>query len=115
MSDEKRERDGNAIHDGGIFEPHGCPRGRDDCSPLSRIASPEFASFMCCGQTKRAPVPSDRLRLCIKSTHKHGVDLLVNLDERDTVHTASVLMGGLATLGSVRITASDELIAETLP
>jgi hypothetical protein len=31
----------------------------------------------------------------------------VNLDERDTVHTASVLLGGLASLGSVKITATD--------
>ncbi len=33
--------------------------------------------------------------------------MLVNLDERDTVHTASVLMGGLSALGSVDIHASN--------
>lgn len=107
--DQPRVRDGQTLHDGSIYDPHGCPRGLDhQCSPLSRIASPAFASFMCCGQTNSAPVPSDRLRLCIKSTHDRSpVDLLVNLDERDTVHAASVLMGGLASLGSVRITATD--------
>lgn len=105
---DPRFRDGQTLNDGGIYDPHGCPRGLDhQCSPLSRIASPGFASFMCCGETNSAPVPTDRLRLCIKSTHDHGVDVLVNLDERDTVHTASVLMGGLASLGSVRITATD--------
>jgi len=104
----ERVQDGQALHDGGIYSPAGCPRGLgSQCSPLSRIASPAFESFMCCGQTHSAPVPTDRLRLCIKSTHATGVDLLVNLDERDTVHTASVLMGGLSALGSVKITATD--------
>lgn len=63
---------------------------------------------MCCGETTNAPVPTDRLRLCIKSTHEHGVDVLVNVDERDAVHTASVLLGGLSALGSVGITAVGE-------
>lgn len=108
MSGNARARDGDALHDGGIYDPTGCPRGLgNQCAPLSRIASPAFESFMCCGQTNSAPVPTDRLRLCIKSTHKTGVDLLVNLDERDAVHIASVLMGGLAALGSVKITATD--------
>jgi hypothetical protein len=108
MSREPRVRDGQALHDGGIFAPIGCPRGLgSQCGPLSRIASLGFESFMCCGQTHSAPVPTDRLRLCIKSTHETGVDLLVNLDERDAVHTASVLMGGLSALGSVKITATD--------
>jgi len=101
-------RDGQVLHDGGIFDPSGCPRGLgSQCKPMSRIASAGYESFMCCGQTHSAPVPTDRLRLCIKSTHATGVDLLVNLDERDVVHTASVLMGGLASLGSVKITATD--------
>jgi hypothetical protein len=105
---EARVHDGQVLHDGGIYAPTGCPRGLDSqCTPLSRIASQAFESFMCCGQTHSAPVPTDRLRLCIKSTHATGVDLLVNLDERDAVHTASVLMGGLSALGSVKITATD--------
>jgi hypothetical protein len=106
-----REREGVTLHDGGIYDPPGCPRALRDCAPLSRIASPGYESYMCCGQTDSAPVPSDRLRLCILSTHKSGVDLLVNLDERDAVHTSAVLMGGLAALGSVRITASDRYTA----
>lgn len=100
-----RLADGSTIHDGAISDPVGCPRERTDCSPLSRISSPCFESFMCCGQTTSAPVPTDRLRLCIKSTHEHGVDVLVNLDERDAVHTSSVLLGGLSALGAVRIMA----------
>lgn len=103
----ERHRDGPTIHDHGIYDPAGCPRQRTDCQPLARYSGSDYASFMCCGETAAAPVPSDRLRLCIKSTHKDGpVDLLVNLDERDAVHTSSVLLAGLSALGSVSITAS---------
>lgn len=101
------KRDGETLHDGEINDPVGCPRGRADCSPLERYASPGFESFMCCGETSKAPVPTDRLRLCIKSTHAHGVDILVNLDERDAVHVASALMGGLSALGSVTLTPTE--------
>lgn len=103
--DAPRPMDGPALHDGAIFDPKRCPRGRADCAPLSRYASPDYESFMCCGETGSAPVATDRLRLCVKSTHEHGVDVLVNLDERDAVHTATVLLGGLSALGSVKITA----------
>lgn len=109
---ETREKDGPALHDGAIYDPVGCPRGLTECAPLSRIASPGFTSFMCCGETAAAPVPTDRLRLCIKSTHDTGVDIQVNLDERDVVHASSVLMGGLAALGSVQITATNEILQE---
>jgi hypothetical protein len=102
-----REHDGPVIHDNGIVDARGCPRQRSDCSALSRIASPNYESFMCCGETSAAPVPTDRLRLCIKSTHATGVDVLVNLDERDVVHASSVLLAGLAALGSVAIHATD--------
>ena len=106
MSDT-REIDGGTLHDGAIYDPKGCPREMADCQPLARYASRGFTSFMCCGQTANAPVPTDRLRLCIKSTHATGVDVLVHLDERDTVHTAAVLLAGLGALGSVKITATD--------
>lgn len=97
--------DGPVLHDGAIFDPRGCPRRRTDCYPLGRYASPGYESFMCCGETAAAPVATDRLRLCVKSTHEHGVDVMFNLDERDAVHTATVLLGGLSALGSVRIDA----------
>lgn len=100
-----RTKDGPALHDGAIYDPVRCPRGLSGCAPLARYASPDFVSFMCCGETSDAPVPTDRLRLCIKSTHDTGVDLLVNLDERDAVHTSAVLLGGLSALGSVKISA----------
>jgi hypothetical protein len=54
--------------------------------------------------SQNAPVPTDRLRFCIKSTHATGVDILVNLDERDAVHSASVILAGLSALGSVTLT-----------
>lgn len=103
-----REREGVTLHDGGIFDPSGCPKGLGaQCQPLSRIASRGYESFMCCGETNAAPVPTDRLRLCIRSTHATGVDVMVNFDERDAVHTSSVLLGGLAALGSVAFVASN--------
>jgi hypothetical protein len=110
-----RDRDGSSIHDNGIVDPSGCPRGCRDCAPLARYASPGFESYMCCGETNGAPVPTDRLRLCILSTHATGVDVLVNLDERDAVHTASVLMAGLSALGSVGIHAVDALPSSPAP
>jgi len=110
VSDNARDRDGPAVHgDNGIFGPPGCPRGRTDCEALARYASPGAESYMCCGETNNAPVPTDRLRLCVKSTHETGVDLMVNFDERDAVHTASVLMAGLSALGSVEIRATSAI------
>lgn len=89
------------IHDGNFNTPAGCPRGLlAECTPLARISStpglgPE--SFMCCGETNVAPVPTDRLRLCVKSTHDQGpVDVIMNFDERDATDTAYVLLGGLS-------------------
>lgn len=93
-----RTREGPAVHDNGIYNAGGCPRGRSDCDALARYASPGAESFMCCGETAAAPVP-------------RGVDLMVHLDERDAVHTASVLLAGLSALGSVAITATDQLDA----
>ena len=89
---------GKRIFDGVILAPNGCPRKLTDCLPLSRVASPGYESFMCCGETteKQRTVPTDRFRLCILSTHRTGVDLTVNLDERDVIDTASVLLGALS-------------------
>lgn len=95
-------REGTMIHDGEVTHPGGCPRGRKDCGALARVASPGYASFMCCGETDAAPVPTDRLRLCILSTHDRGpVDLMVNLDDRDAIDTASVLLAGLSSHAQV--------------
>ena len=86
------------IFDGVFMHPAGCPRKLCDCEPLSRLASPEYESFMCCGETteESRSVPTDRFRLCIRSTHETGVDLSVNLDERDVTDTASALIGALS-------------------
>lgn len=89
---------GKRIFDGVILPPNGCPRKLSDCQPSSRVASPGYESFICCGETvaDQRTVPTDRFRLCILSTHKTGVDLIVNLDERDVVDTASVLLAALS-------------------
>jgi hypothetical protein len=106
-----RTRDGELLHDGEVNDPKGCPRGRTDCAPLARYASLGFESFMCCGETDAAPVPTDVLRLCILSTHKSGVDVLVNLDKRDATDTASVLLAGLSALAQTE--AHNERRAES--
>lgn len=92
---------GSQVHDGEVQSLGGCPRGRTDCGALARYASLGPESFMCCGETRAAPVPADRLRLCIKADHEHGVDIMVNLDERDVAHTAAVLLAGLSYRGSI--------------
>lgn len=97
-----RSASGPTMHDGAVYPPAGCPRGRTDCSPLSRVASPRHESFMCCGETAAAPVPTDRLRLCVRSTHSTGVDVLMNFDERDATDTAYVLLGGLSVFAQDR-------------
>ena len=101
MTDDLRRVVARSIHDGRVFAVVGCPRGLTNCVPLGRYASPGFESFMCCGETDAAPVATDHLRLCIKSQHAHGIDVMVNLDERDAVHTASVLLAGLSYRGAV--------------
>jgi hypothetical protein len=100
---------GDRIFDGEVTHPAGCPRGMDDCSPLARVASEGYASFMCCGENSEATrkVPGDRFRFCMRSIrgdHPLGVDILVNLDERDLVDTASVLMGAFSSDMQVRAT-----------
>jgi hypothetical protein len=97
---------GRRIQDGEITTPTGCPRGRADCEALARVSSPQFESYMCCGRTASAPVPTDILRFCMKSTHAHGVDMLVHLDERDAIDSAVVLMGGLQVVTLDRVNAA---------
>lgn len=97
------------IFDGVVTHPNGCPRELPDCLPLSRVASPEYESFMCCGETAAGlrSVSTDRFRLCILSTHKTGVDLLVNLDDRDVIDTAAVLLGALSSDAAARVVAAE--------
>ncbi|HEY5085928.1 MAG TPA: hypothetical protein VII66_01090 [Gemmatimonadaceae bacterium] len=41
-----RDREGVTLHDGGIYDPKGCPRGRTDCQPLSLIPRPSDAELL---------------------------------------------------------------------
>lgn len=108
MSDEAgREFVGPQLHDGAVPYIGGCPRRRTDCHAISRKASPNFESYMCCGETAAAPVPTDVLRLCIKSSHdRRPVDILVNLDRRDAIDVAAVLMGGMSSVAQVDAAAA---------
>lgn len=100
------------VHHGEMTATVGCPRGRTDCSPLSRAASDNYASFFCCGETDAAPVPTDRLRLCVKSTHDNSpVDVMVHFDERDATDAAFVVLGGLSALVTEKVSRDQEPIA----
>jgi hypothetical protein len=59
---------------------------------------------MCCGDNGgNAAVPTDRFRLCIFASHsRRPADILVNLDERDVIDAASVLMGGLSSNAQIK-------------
>lgn len=86
------------LWDGETKHPGGCPRGRNDCAGLARLSSGGYASFMCCGHTTGAPVPSDTHRLCIYSSHDNSpIDVMVNLDTRDVIDVISVLSAKLST------------------
>lgn len=98
----ERTREGSQIHDGEVPFLAGCPRGLRDCNAMARVAAPEFTSYVCCGETDAAAVPTDVLRLCIKSSHdRKPVDLMVNLDRRDAIDVASVLLGGMSSLAQL--------------
>lgn len=93
------------IHDGNFNTPAGCPRGLlHVCTPLSRIASADGKSFICCGETAAAAVPTDRIRLCLKSEFvmRGAVDVMMDLDERDATDTAYVLLGALSAFAQER-------------
>lgn len=77
----------------GFFEPRHCPRGRGDCQALSQIIAPEHVSFVCCGEHNGEGVAyaQDRYRFCHKTPDPHGVDILIDVDERDVAHMAAVL------------------------
>jgi len=97
MSEVSRPPEGPQCHDGMVHPLSTCPRGRTDCTPVARRASPGFESFFCCGETDGATVPEDTIRLCVKSTHDQGpVDLMVNFDDRDTIDAIAVLSAGLS-------------------
>ncbi len=106
-----RKQEAPTLHDGEIVAPQGkCPKGMVDCWALSRVASEDYESFMCCGETtpESRSVPTDIFRLCIRSDHETGVDLMVNLDERDVIDTSSVLLGALSSNTNLKAMAAPE-------
>lgn len=111
MSKPESQQVGTRIHDGPIYGVNGCPRSRDDCYAIARYTGgdpPE--SFICCGETDHQPVPADHLRFCLKADHEYGVDVTIGMDERDAVHTASVLLAGLGYRGSIGLDPRNEEI-----
>ncbi len=78
-----------------IHLPERCLRGRDDCQPLSLLASDEDTSFVCCGHSdpESRTVEQDRFRVCWKNDM---VDEMGDYDERDMKDTMSVLAQALS-------------------
>lgn len=111
MSDaEPRGHEEGTGHDGWIDRPSGCPRGRTDCDPLSRVASMDedgerYRTFICCGENdgSHGGPPQDKWRFCVKS--EDGVDVLLNVDGRDMIDFASVITSALSFL---KVSSVDE-------
>ena len=72
-----------------------CLRERDNCNPLSQIASDDGMSFFCCGlhDGSLSKVLADKWTVCFKGEHD---DSIVMNDKRDLTHHASVLIQALA-------------------
>ncbi len=77
-----------------------CPRSRDDCTPISNIASDstrdrEPESFICVGYNRPEDREEhvDRFTLCWKN---EAVDERSHFDKRDLTDTMCVLAGALS-------------------
>ena len=78
-----------------IAIPEKCLRGRDDCKPLSQIASDCGTSFFCCGEndgTNRT-VEQDKFTACFKGEFRDEISFC---DTRDLTHQAAVFVQALA-------------------
>ncbi len=78
-----------------LYTPETCLRDRDDCEPLSQIASDDDASFICMGRIDKhaRELDQDCYRLCWKNDE---VDEMGDWDARDLIDTASVILQGLS-------------------
>lgn len=72
--------------------PDNCPRGRDDCQPLSQIITPD--GFVCCGHNSRESrvLDQDRFRLCFKNDE---TDEMSDNDEYDLHSLISIISQAL--------------------
>ncbi len=89
-----------------ISIPDKCLRGRNDCKPLSQIASDCGTSFFCCGENNGASreVKQDKFTTCFKGPYR---DEMANSDKRDLVHQAAVLVQALAVVEKAAGDAKD--------
>ena len=95
------------VADGEIHLPQGCPRGREDCDPLSRISSGGFVSFICCGTNDGSTreLEQDRFRLCQKN---EWTDEMSDCDHRDLVDLVAVVAGALSVDANIDPEQPDE-------
>lgn len=78
-----------------IIIPEKCLRGREDCKPLSQIASDCGGSFFCCGENDGSNriVKQDKFTTCFKGEFRDEISFS---DKRDLIHQAAVLIQSLA-------------------
>jgi len=76
----------------GIWKPSGCPRGRDDCDPLSNIVSTCGDTFVCLGLNDGSTrvIEEDRYRHCFKNPAGDDMYDLNDADMRDLVGVLSM-------------------------
>jgi hypothetical protein len=85
----------------GFHDPLYCPRGRADCKSLAQIIAEGHSSFVCCGENDgtEVSVSTDHYRFCHRTGH--GVDVMMNHDQRDLAHMAAVYSWALASVIAV--------------
>jgi len=90
-----------------IILPDKCLRGREDCEPLSQVASTCAASFLCCGHNdgSNRTEKGDRFRVCFKSK---VIDEMSDWDEIDIADQISVLSTAISIDQHMRQNALDE-------
>lgn len=82
-----------------LYTPEKCLRDREDCKPLSQIASDSDPfTFVCCGENDGSTrsEKQDKYRLCIKGCGgDSGWDSMQDCDRRDLQHQLSVIAWAL--------------------
>lgn len=79
-----------------------CPRGRDDCMPLSSQMADDGSSFLCVGYNRPQDrvVPGDRFTHCWKNS---AVDERGHWDRRDLLDTVMVMTHALSQDENIRV------------
>ena len=87
--------------------PDTCPRGLDDCEPLSQICSDSGECFICCGYNdgKTREEEGDIFRHCWKNEF---IDEMSDFEHRDLTDTISVMSQALSVDANMKCSASSK-------